>query len=98
MPGLTFDDAPPPDPNAPLVLWLDEWIESIARHSRKTVAGYVSDVAGFGATLIGVVGKRLPAERRDTEALRLAATEDHVVEAAARFGFKPGSYVRARAA
>ncbi|HEV3365054.1 MAG TPA: hypothetical protein VG795_13115, partial [Acidimicrobiia bacterium] len=60
MPGLTFDDSPPPDPAAPLVLWLDEWIESIARHSRKTVAGYVSDVAGFAATLLSVVGKQMP--------------------------------------
>lgn len=89
MPGLTFDDAPPPDPHSPLGLWLDEWIESIARHSPKTVAGYVSDVAGFAVTLLRVVGRPLP---------DMAVGDDAVVEAARRFGFKPGSYVRAQAA
>jgi site-specific recombinase XerD len=98
MPGLTFDDTPPPDPDSPLVLWLDEWIESIARHSRKTVAGYVSDVAGFAATLLGVVGKPLPEVHLDSQALSLVAADAGVANAAARFGFKPGSYVRAQAA
>ncbi len=98
MPGLSFDDVAPPDPGTPLVIWLDEWIESIARHSRKTVAGYVSDAAGFAVTLLGVVGRPVPAVIEDANALRDAVADEAVVLGAARFGYKPGSYVRARAA
>jgi integrase/recombinase XerD len=99
MPGLTFDDdVAPPDPQAPLGGWFDEWVEAIGRYSPKTVAGYVSDVAGFGATLLDVVGKPLPAVLDDGGAFRCAVGDPAVMAAAAEFGFKPGSYVRARAA
>jgi site-specific recombinase XerD len=90
VPGLTFGDAPPPDPQSPLVTWLDEWAESLARHSRKTVAGYVSDVAGFVAVLTGVVKKRMPDVRAED-------VDEAALEAAGRFGCNAGSYARARA-
>lgn len=99
MPGLTFDDdIAPPDAQSPLVRWLDEWIEAMARHSTKTVAGYVSDVAGFAATLLDVVGKARPGQMVSGSDLWLAAVDDAVVRKAAQFGFKPASYVRAQAA
>lgn len=95
MPGLTFDDGPAPDPEAPLVVWLDEWVESIARHSRRTVAGYVADVAGFGLELLGVVDKPAPALLGDRGRLRELAGAADIVARARRFGFKEASYVRA---
>lgn len=96
MPGLSFDDSPTPDPQTPLSRWLDEWVEAIARHSRPTVAGYVSDVAGLGAELAGVVGKQLPDGLDDRRFLAARAAAPDVARMAARFGFRPGSYMRAR--
>jgi site-specific recombinase XerD len=95
---LTFDDAPPPDPASALVVWFDEWIEGIAgRTSRRTVAGYVADVAAFGAELCGVVTKALPELVADPATLAEAVDNPRVREAAARFGCAPGAYARARA-
>ncbi len=96
MPGLTFDDTPAPDPQAPLAGWLDEWIGSLGRSSAKTAAGYVSDAAGLAAVLAGVVGKPVPELVRDAVGVRLAAADETVVRLAATYGFRPGSYVRAR--
>ena len=98
MPGLTFDDdIAPPDPHSPLLTWLDEWVEALARHAPKTVAGYVSDGAGFGTTLLDVVGRPRPGLVDDRAALRLAAADPEAMGIAARFGCRAGSYVRARA-
>ena len=89
MPGLTFDDAPSPDPQTPLVRWLVEWLEVLGAKSPKTRLGYVSDIAGLGAVLADVVGTPVPATGDDVDdaSARLAAT----------FGLRPGSVVRARA-
>jgi site-specific recombinase XerD len=93
MPGLTFDDTPAPDPDTPLVMWLDEWVESTAHHARRTVAGYVADVAGFAETLLTVVGKPTPPTPTPDE---LVASD--VVQLCATFGCRPHAYLRARAA
>ena len=92
MPGLTFDDSPSPDPHAPLVGWLIEWLEVLGARSAKTRLGYVSDIAGLGAVLAELLGKPV-APLDDTH----AAGDAEAARAAATFGVRPGSYVRARA-
>lgn len=89
MAGLTFDDTPSPDPHAPLLGWLVEWLEVLGARSAKTRLGYVSDLAGLGAVLAEVVGRPLPGDEPvvDADAARLAA----------QFSLRPGSVARARA-
>lgn len=96
MPGLSFDDAPSPDPATPLVGWLDEWIVSLGASSARTVRGYVSDVAGFARCLCEVVGTPVPALLDDRAALAEAASVERVGRLAKRFGCSPASYVKAR--
>lgn len=96
MPGLTFDDSPSPDPQSPLVLWLDDWIVSLGTSSRRTSSGYVSDVAGFAELLCEAVRKPVPELVRDLAGVELAGADDSVATLVATYGFSAGAYVRAR--
>ncbi|HZD65384.1 MAG TPA: hypothetical protein VE152_04725, partial [Acidimicrobiales bacterium] len=97
MAGLSFDEGDTPDPESPLVTWLLEWVEAVGKLAPKTVAGYVSDLAGLGAELAGVVDKALPEVYSDPAALAAASSDPAVSGLAAAYGCRAGSFVRARA-
>ncbi len=97
MPGLTFEDGPTPDPQAPLGPWFAEWVDTLlARRSIRTVNGYVADAAVFGVELLGVVGREVPGVLDQPGALTAAAGAGDVRRLAAG-GVVGLAYVRARA-
>ena len=61
MAGLTFDDAPPPNPQTPLSEWFEEWVLVTASKSPSTtLKAYVGDAAVVGARVCAAQGKVIP--------------------------------------